>query len=337
VTRKRNVWFVLPDGIDDPERVSGGNVYDRQLRQGLPARGWTLRMAPVADKASAAEVLGGVESDGIVLVDGLVAGWAPDAVEAAASRVPVVIIAHMISAAFPGAIDDIVNSETRALRSASRVIATSEWTAGELVRMGIVADDRVAVALPGSREATRLPGADYRSLLCVGAIAPHKGQDVLLTALGLLADREWSCTLVGSHAVDPGYAARITAAARGFDGRIRMPGVLHGAALDRAYQRAGLLVAPSRVESFGMAVADARSRGLPVLASAVGGIPEAISGGGALLVPPDQPRALADALGKWLAEPSLRSRLQYQAEQGCTTVPRWADTVDQVDRVLEAI
>jgi hypothetical protein len=337
VTRKRDVWFVLPDGIDDPERVSGGNIYDRQLRQGLAARGWMLRMAPVADGASASAAIAAVASDGIVLVDGLVAGWAPDAVEAASTRIPVVIIAHMISSSIPGAIDDLVNSETRALRSASMVIATSEWTAGELVRLGIVDGDRVTVAQPGSREATRLTGADHRALLCVGAIAPHKGQDILLVALGLLADYPWGCTLVGSHLVDPDYAARITAVASEFGDRIRMPGVLHGAALDRAYQRAGLLVAPSRAESFGMAVADARSRGLPVLASDVGGIPEAIAGGGALFVPPDDPFALADALGRWFTEPTLRSRLQHQAELGSLTVPRWADTVDRVDRVLETI
>ena len=85
-----------------------------------------------------------------------------------------------------------------------------------------------------------------------------------------------------------------------------------------------------------MAVADARSLGLPILATAVGGIPEASSGGGALLVRPDEPRALADALDEWLTESTLRSRLQQQAEQGSSTVPRWADTVDRVDRVLVA-
>jgi glycosyltransferase involved in cell wall biosynthesis len=337
VSRIRNVWFVLPDGIDDPDRVSGGNIYDRQLRQGLAARGWTLRMAAVGDAATASEAIGRVATGEIVLIDGLVAGWAPDAVEAASARIPVVIIAHMITSAFAGTPAGIVDSETRALSYASRVIATSEWTAGELVRKGLVAVERVAVALPGSREATRPTGADYRSLLCVGAIAPHKGQDVLLAALGYFADRPWGCTLVGSHAVDPDYAARIGAAAVEFGGRIRMPGVLHGAALDRAYQRAGVLVAPSRVESFGMAVADARSRGIPVLASAVGGIPEAIAGGAALLVPPDNPRALADALEKWFSEPSLRSHLRDRAEVGSLTVPRWADTVDRVDRVLEAV
>lgn len=336
MSRQRTIWFIVPESIDDPERASGGNVYDRHLRQGLATRGWTLRMMPVADKTTASEAIGRIEARGIALVDGLVAGWAPEAIEAAADRIPVVIIAHMISAAFPGADEDIVNSESRALRAASSIIATSEWTAGELVRMGLTVLDRVAVALPGTREATPLRGADYRALLCVGAIAPHKGQDVLLAALELLADRDWFCTLVGSQALDPEFAAGIRAAAARFNGRIQMPGVLHGAALDRAYRRAGLLVAPSRTESFGMAVADARSLGLPILATAVGGIPEASSGGGVLLVPPDEPVALADALTEWLTESALRSRLQQQAERGSSAVPRWTDTVDKVDRVLVA-
>ena len=337
MTAGRTVSFVVPSNIDDLDRVSGGNVYDRQLRQGLAARGWSLRMIPTQNGRSAAEALATVDPGGLLLVDGLVAGWAPDAIEVAAARNPVVVIAHMVSAAFPGATADLVAAETRALRAAAMVIATSEWTARELVRLGVVTDDRVAVAPPGSRDATRVSGTDHRALLCVGAIAPHKGQDVLLTALGHLADQRWSCTLVGSHATDPVYAARIAAAADRLGGRIRMPGVLHGAALDRAYERAGLLVAPSRVESFGMAVADARSRGLPVLASAVGGIPESVAGGGALLVPPGHPRSLADVLGRWLAEPSLRSRLRHDAERGRTTVVRWADTVDRVDRVLAAL
>jgi glycosyltransferase involved in cell wall biosynthesis len=336
VIRQRTIWFVVPEGIDDPERASGGNVYDRRLRQGLATRGWTLRTVPVADKTTASDAIGRIAAGGIALVDGLVAGWAPDAIEAAAGRLPVVIIAHMISAAFPGARADNVNSESRALRAASRVIATSEWTARELVRRGMTVGDRITVAPPGTREATPLRGTDHRALLCVGAIAPHKGQDVLLAALELLTDRDWYCTLVGSQTVDPEFAAQIRAAASPFDGRIRMPGVLHGAALDREYRRAGLLVAPSRTESFGMAIVDARGLGLPIIASAVGGIPEASSGGGALLVPAGEPPALADALDEWFTEPTLRSRLRRQAEQGSSTVPRWADTVDRVDRVLVA-
>jgi glycosyltransferase involved in cell wall biosynthesis len=336
VNRTRTLWFIVPDGIDDPARVSGGNLYDRQLRQGLAARGWALRVVSVADRAAATHAIVGVGADGIALVDGLVAGWAPDAIEDAAARIPVVIIAHMISAAFPGALADLVTSESRALRAASNVIATSQWTAGELVRRGMTVRGRIAVAIPGTRESTLMHGADHRALLCVGALAPHKGQDVLLAALELLPDREWHCKLVGSHAVDPEFAAGIRASASRFDGRVRMPGVLHGAALDLAYRRAGLLVAPSRTESFGMAVGEARSLGIPILASAVGGIPEASSGAGAILVAPDDPRALADALEEWLTGSALRARLRQRAIQGSSAVPRWADTVDEVDRVLVA-
>lgn len=336
MNRARTLWFIVPEGIDDPDRVSGGNLYDRQLRQGLAARGWTLRVVSVADSVAATEAIAAVSADGIALVDALVAGWAPGAIEAAAVRVPVVVIAHMISAAFPEALAGLVTSESRALRAASTVIATSEWTADELVRRGMTGRDRVAVAVPGTRVATLVRGADHRALLCVGALAAHKGQDVLLAALALLPDRDWHCKFVGSHAVDPEYAAGIRAAAGQFDGRVRMPGVLHGAALDLAYRRAGLLVAPSRTESFGMAVGEARSLGVPILASAVGGIPEASSGGGAILVPADDPRALADALGAWLAEPALRARLRRQAIRGSSSVPRWADTVDRVDRILVA-
>ena len=336
MNRTRILWFIVPEGIDDPDRVSGGNLYDRQLRQGLVARGWALRVIPVADGPEASDAIAGIMPNGIALIDGLVAGWAPGAIEAAAGRIPVVIVAHMIRAAFPGAFAELVSSESRALRAASRIIATSDWTARELVRLGMTVRDRVSVAVPGTREATPTRGADHRALLCVGAIAPHKGQDVLLAALELLADREWRCAIVGSKTVAPEFADRISVAASRFGERVQLPGVLHGASLDRAYRRAGLLVAPSRTESFGMAVADARSIGLAILASSVGGIPEASSGGGALLVPPDDPGALADALDDWLSDPALRARLQQRARRGSSTVPRWADTVDRVDRVLEA-
>ncbi len=337
MTARRSLWFVVPEGIDDPDRVSGGNLYDRRLREGLAARGWDVRMLPVADRTAAAEALGRVDAEAVVLIDGLVAGWAPDAVEQVSARHPVVIVAHMVSAAFAGSEPALVDAESRAFRSAGKVIATSGWTAGELVRLGLVTGDRVAVALPGSRGGSRLPSPDHRALLCVGAIAPHKGQDVLLQALGLLDDPRWTCTLVGSHTVDPEYAARITVTASSFTGRVRMPGILHGTALDREYRRAGLLVAPSRAESFGMAVADARRCGLPVIASAVGGIPEAVGDAGAMLVDPDEPRALAELLARWLAEPALRARVNDAAAHGRTGAQRWADTVDRVDRVLESV
>ncbi len=175
--RDRTVWFVVPEGIDDPARVSGGNVYDRHLRAGLPGRGWDLRMAEVVDAAGVDAALAAVDHGDVALVDGLVAAWAPDAVAAAGERTPVVVLAHMVAAAFPSAAPDAVDGERRALLGAGRVIATSAWTAAELVRRGLVDGDRVSVAVPGSRGGfAPLNPAGHRGLLCVGVLAPHKGQ-----------------------------------------------------------------------------------------------------------------------------------------------------------------
>ena len=112
--------------------------------------------------------------------------------------------------------------------------------------------------------------------------------------------------------------------------------MLGDAELATAYQGSGLLVAPSRAESFGMAIADARRRGLPVIAAAVGGIPESVAGGGAILVNADDPAALASALEQWMTDPALRARLRAEAAGARARSPRWSTTVERIDRVLAA-
>ena len=333
----RSAWFLVPEGVDDPERVSGGNVYDRHLRDGLRRRGWELRMSEAADRAGVATALAEVVRGDVVLVDGLVAGWAPESVEDVAERGFVVVLAHMVAAAFPGADPETLDGELRALRCADRVIATSAWTAAELVRRGLVDRGRVSVAVPGSRPVIApLHPPAHRELLCVGVIAPHKGQALLLDALRLLPDDDWRCTIAGSRSVDPAFAVRIASASAHFAGRVRMTGVLTGAQLDAAYQRAGVLVAPSRAESFGMAIADAQRLGLPVIVTAVGGIPETVAPGGAIVVPRDDSAALADALHRWMTDPALRARLRAEAARARSRAPRWTDTVSRVDQILAA-
>jgi len=333
--RDRVARFVVPSGVDDPERVSGGNVYDRRLRDGLAERGWRLAMSEASDADEVAAALDAVPRHGTVLVDGLVAAWHPRAVERAASRARVVVLAHMVSSAFADADAAHVEGERRSLGHATHVITTSNWTASELVRRGLVEHRRLTVAIPGSVDGPLARG-DAGELLCVGAVAPHKGQDLLLDGLGGLRDLAWSCTLVGSRDVDREFARDIQTRATSFAPRVRMTGVLHSQALVDAYRHAGLLVAPSRTESFGMAIADARRRGLPVIAAAVGGIPEAVAGGGALLVEPDDADALGAALRRWLTEPALRARLRAEAGRARHRAPRWADTVARVGRLLEA-
>ena len=77
---------------------------------------------------------------------------------------------------------------------------------------------------------------------------------------------------------------------------------------------------PSRAETYGMVVTEALARGLPVVAADVGGVPEALGHGAdgirpGLLVPPDDPAALGDALRAWLGDAELRQRLRRAARE----------------------
>ncbi|MFC8679939.1 glycosyltransferase family 4 protein [Microbacterium ureisolvens] len=331
-----SVRFVVPAGVDDPRRVSGGNVYDRKIRDGLRDGGWAVTTIEAADAGAAASALRDAPDGGLVLVDGLVAGWAPDVAEEAATRVRLVVLAHMLVAAFPDATDAAVEAERRACAAALGVITTSRWTADELARRGLAEPDRIAVARPGAEPRDVAQPRSDGDLLCVGVIAPHKGQDTLLAALGQLDRRDWTCAMVGSEETYPEYAAAIARAARGFGGRVRLRGALGEDALADEYRRSALLVAPSRVEASGMAIADARAWGLPVVAAEAGGIPDTLAGGGGLLVAPGDAPALAGALRSWMTDAALRDRLRREALAVRPTLPTWARTVAAVSEVLEA-
>jgi glycosyltransferase involved in cell wall biosynthesis len=160
---------------------------------------------------------------------------------------------------------------------------------------------------------------------------------MLIEALAALrAPPTWRCTIVGSSAADPAFVQQITGRAvnLGVADRITMTGALADDDLDAAYQAADLLVAPSRTESYGMAIADALARGIPVIASNVGGIPLTVSPDrAAILVPPDS-HALSTALERWMLDPALRRRLKADAVRGRAGLPRWSDTVDRVAEAL---
>ncbi len=133
--------------------------------------------------------------------------------------------------------------------------------------------------------------------------------------------------------------ARITRL--GYGHRVRLTGVLTGAALSRAYSTADLLVAPSRSETYGMTVSEALAHGLPVIAAAVGGLPEALgfTADGirpGQLVPPGDPAALAAAIRTWLGDESHRHRLRTAARQRRSTLPGWDQTTQEIANALAA-
>ena len=344
---EETVYFVVPGAIDEPERVSGGNVYDRHVRDELRNTGWDVRMVVIAEESGpfATRALSTMPDGALVLIDGLIAVRESAALAAQSRRLRMIVLAHMVASLTPGFsadIADVVGRERAALQSADRVIATSEWTRSELVSRSLVHPHDVVTAHPGTDPAlATIASRTGGRLLCVGVVAPHKGQDVLLRALARLTEvGDWTCTFVGSLSTAPDFVAELRQIIRSerLVMRVNFAGTLAGQELDAAYGRADLVVAPSRTESFGMVVAEALARGIPVVASRVGGIPEALSRSGAgILIPADDPAALETALREWWASPALRTELATAAREASATVRSWSSTISTIESVLRDV
>jgi glycosyltransferase involved in cell wall biosynthesis len=347
------VHVVVLEGIDDPAHPSGGNAYDRRVCRELAALGWAVYEHPIAGtwpragaagQAALARAVRRIPDGALVLLDGLIASTAPEALVPHARRLRQVVLVHMPLGHRPP--DDEAGAvrarEREVLAAAAAVVTTSAWTRDRLVELYALPADRVHVAEPGVDPAGLAPGtAAGDALLCVAAVTPDKGHDVLLDALATATDLSWRCACVGSLDRDPSFAGGVRRATRkkGLGDRVRFSGPRTGPELDRAYAAADLLVLASRAETYGMVVTEALARGLPVLAAEVGGVTEALGHGDdgtrpGLLVAPGDPAALGAALRAWLGDPDLRGRLRRAARERRASLSGWPATTSILAGVL---
>jgi glycosyltransferase involved in cell wall biosynthesis len=347
------VHVVVPEGVDDPARPSGGNAYDRRVCRELAALGWAVHEHPIAGAWPRADAAGHaalaraarrIPDGAVVLLDGLIASAAPEALVPQADRLRQVVLVHMPLGHRPP--DDEAGAvrarEREALAAAAAVVTTSAWARRRLGELYALPADRVHVAEPGVDAAGLAPGtAAGDALLCVAAVTPDKGHDVLLDALATTTDLSWRCACVGSLDRDPAFADRVQRAARkqGLGQRVRFPGPRTGPQLERAYAGADLLVLASRAETYGMVVTEALARGLPVLAAEVGGVTEALgraqdSTRPGLLVAAGDPAALGAALRAWLGDAELRGRLRRAARSRRASLRGWPATASVLAGVL---
>lgn len=346
------IHVVLPEAVDDPDRPSGGNVYDRRVCDELVDAGWILQEHLVsgdwphptpADQADLARLLSRLPNQATVLIDGLI-GSAAAALVAESDRLRQVLLVHMpLAEAVPGV--RVSATERSALRSARAVVTTSQWARRWVLSHHGLEPDRVHVAEPGNDlRAPATSSASSGELLCVASVTAAKGHGTLVEALAQVQDLPWHCTCVGSLTLEPGFVdqLRTTAERRGIADRVSFLGPLSGAPLQTVWAGTDLVVSASRRESFGMALTEGLACGIPVLATSVGGHAEAVgrTPEGAtpgLLVPVRDADSLAAALRRWLTDAALRETLRQVAQRRRSDLMPWAETAKKISEVLSAV
>ena len=298
----------------DPTQRTGGYLYNAHLVRGLRERGHSVvvhalegRWPTVADPAALGRRIEALPP-GRILADGLL--WTAVADHVAR---PVGVLVH--SPLWRELGRDWKAPEQAALGRAALVITTSALTARDLdLKQAHVVEPGTAPPPPRPRSS----GLPY-ALISVATVTPRKGHDVLLEALDQL-QAPYELRVYGSLTRDAGWADTLQ---RRSPAAVHWMGEVRGDALQEAYAQADALVHPARYEAWGMALAEGLARGLPVVTTPAG----VLEGrGGALVVPPEDPTALAAALQSLLTDSTVGDRT---LRSGCGPVTAHLDRPDR--------
>jgi glycosyltransferase involved in cell wall biosynthesis len=345
--------FAIPGDIDLP---TGGYAYDRRVLGLLGQFGVRVQHLALpgsfprpteTDLAETGRLLRAVDPGAVLMVDGLAYGAMPGAlIDTLAS--PILALVHhplCLEAGLDAARQrDLHASELAALARARHVLVTSPTTAATLAADFAVPLSSITVAVPGTDAAARAHGTGNGAgaplqLLAVGAIVPRKAYDTLVRALAPLQGRDWRLTIVGPADRDAAAFGALQAALRdtGLGQRVALHGPASMRELENLYAAADLFVMASLYEGYGMVLAEALARGLPIVCTTGGAAAETVPDAAALKVAPGDERALSEAIGSALDDAVLRRRLADAAWAAGQRLPRWQDTARIVAGVIESI
>jgi len=346
----RPIYFVVPGPLNTP---TGGFIYDRRIVEGLCASGWPVEVRELAgafprpdddERAAAATMFATLPEQSIVIVDGLVYGPLVEIVEREASRLRFVAVVHLPLAADPSLSSDarasLERDEIRALRRALRIVVTGRESFRILRERGI-SDSLLSVAEPGTDAAALATGSrePRMHVVCVATVNAIKGHSLLIRSLARLRNMNWRLSCAGSTRRDAETAAAVRNLIREMEleDRVALLGELPALELQQLLDTADVFALATRFETFGMAVAEAVARGLPVVSTRTGSIPEIVGDDAGLLVPPDDEESLTEALRCLIGDATVRSRLRAGALRARDRLEPWSSTIVKFTALLSEL
>ena len=323
--------------VGNPTRHTGGYRYHARLLARLAARGVSVRQVVVAPAdradqlAATATPLANEDDADVLVVDALARIASRPWIARRGGRGVVALVHELPSSAEPDAADP---ADEEALLGCDLLVAVSPSVRETLTARGVPVE-RIRIVAPGFDRHCSEPALARRpgdmQVLCVAQWIRRKGIVELLHAW-LARDRAGArLVLVGETDAHPSYAAEVRTL---LTDDIEVLGSVDDAALAACYARADVFALPSVAEGYGIVYAEALACGIPILACAIGPVPDLVGDAG-ILVPPRDHGALVAALDTLLADAPLREHLGANASRRAHRLPTWDDCANAFLAVLE--
>ena len=271
---RRRQYFVAPD-LSGP--VTGGTLFNRMLIGALRRIGWSCSVVAATE---APATIACADGDDDIWIDTLYLDDFATLTARAAAGVRVGLLAHYL----PSLVrlgdgvraDELSSAETQAFASAHMFLVPSAFMRETVARLTATRLPIVCVE-PGhlAQKGDVIAGPPVRAAL-VANLIPGKGiEPFLLSLAARIRDRDtFHLSIVGGASFDPMYADRCTALGQDsrLRGRVRFLGALSPLETVRLMADCNLVLSTSTMEAYGMAIAEARTLGLPIVARAGGNV-----------------------------------------------------------------